>query len=151
MGTSHMTHRQCMGWGTLVPFLLAMVAVVLLSGGSLNGNVSRGIVRPQLRARVAQGMMVPRGSFTISQSRRSSCSPSTLVRSQEKPEYEKFMDSPVGNFIQGLSKSLSSGFMGQGKVAMIKAMAGDYDEAKTQASIDSYIKDNKVLMFSFTK
>jgi len=61
------------------------------------------------------------------------------------------MDSPVGNFIQGLSKSLSSGFMGQGKVAMIKAMAGEYDEAKAQASIDSYIKDNKVVMFSFTK
>ncbi|GAB5357649.1 hypothetical protein AAMO2058_000392200 [Amorphochlora amoebiformis] len=72
------------------------------------------------------------------------------VRS-EKPEYEKFMDSPIGQFIQGISKSVSSGFLGQGKVAMIKAMAGEYDEAKAQETIDKYIAENKVMMFSFSK
>mmetsp|Transcript_36073 Transcript_36073/g.66659 ORF Transcript_36073/g.66659 Transcript_36073/m.66659 type:complete len:90 (+) Transcript_36073:128-397(+) len=73
------------------------------------------------------------------------------VRAEEKKDYEKLMDSPVGQFIQGLSKSLSSGFIGQGKVAMIKAMAGEYDEAKAQATIDEAIASNKVVMFSFTR
>jgi hypothetical protein len=42
------------------------------------------------------------------------------------------------------------GFLNEGKKALVKKIAGDYDEAAIQARIDKDINNNQVLMYSFT-
>lgn len=41
-------------------------------------------------------------------------------------------------------------FLNEGKKALVKSLAGDYDEAKIKARLDSFIADNPVVMLSFT-
>ena len=48
------------------------------------------------------------------------------------------MNNPVGDFFK------------QGKIALVKSLAGDYDEAAVSNRLDGLIKDNKVLVLSFT-
>lgn len=42
------------------------------------------------------------------------------------------------------------GFLNEGKKALVKSLAGDYDAAAIRARMDSLVKDNAVLMLSFT-
>ncbi len=41
-------------------------------------------------------------------------------------------------------------FLKEGKKALVKKLAGDYDAAAVRARLDGLIADNKVLMLSFT-
>ena len=41
-------------------------------------------------------------------------------------------------------------FLNQGKKALVKAVAGDFDETSTRALLDSYIATPGVMMLSFT-
>ena len=41
-------------------------------------------------------------------------------------------------------------FLNEGKKALVKKLAGDYDQGAIRARIDSLINDNPVLMLSFT-
>eukprot|EP00986_Skeletonema_menzelii_P013227 scaffold7559_cov137-Skeletonema_menzelii.AAC.11 len=41
-------------------------------------------------------------------------------------------------------------FLKEGKVGLVKSLAGDYDSAAVRSKIDNLISDNDVLMFSFT-
>ena len=41
-------------------------------------------------------------------------------------------------------------FLNQGKKALVKSLAGDYDAVAIRARIDSLVADNPVLMLSFT-
>ncbi|KAL7500305.1 hypothetical protein ACHAWT_008248 [Skeletonema menzelii] len=51
----------------------------------------------------------------------------------------------MGNPIDGLFS-----FLKEGKVGLVKSLAGDYDSAAVRSKIDNLISDNDVLMFSFT-
>mmetsp|Transcript_12233 Transcript_12233/g.20770 ORF Transcript_12233/g.20770 Transcript_12233/m.20770 type:complete len:179 (+) Transcript_12233:47-583(+) len=51
----------------------------------------------------------------------------------------------MGNPIDGLFA-----FLKEGKVGLVKSLAGDYDAAAVQSKMDKLISDNNVLMFSFT-
>ena len=41
-------------------------------------------------------------------------------------------------------------FLKQGKQALVKSLAGDYDSVAVRERLDGLIADNKVLMLSFT-
>ena len=41
-------------------------------------------------------------------------------------------------------------FLKEGKVGLVKSLAGDYDSAAVRSKIDNLISENDVLMFSFT-
>lgn len=41
-------------------------------------------------------------------------------------------------------------FLKQGKQALVKTLAGDYDEEVVRARLNSLISDNPVIMLSFT-
>lgn len=41
-------------------------------------------------------------------------------------------------------------FLKEGKKALVKKLAGDYDKAAVRARLNGLIADNKVLMLSFT-
>jgi glutaredoxin 3 len=41
------------------------------------------------------------------------------------------------------------GFLNEGKKALVKSLAGDYDAAAVRARMDGLVKDNSVLMLSF--
>jgi hypothetical protein len=45
--------------------------------------------------------------------------------------------------------ALKNSPLNQGKKALAKAQAGDYDAAATRAKIEQMIKDNKVMVFSW--
>lgn len=45
--------------------------------------------------------------------------------------------------------ALKNSPLNAGKKALAKAQAGDYDAAATRAKIEKYIKDNKVMVFSW--
>ena len=42
------------------------------------------------------------------------------------------------------------GFLNEGKKALVKSLAGEYDEAAIKARMDGLIAENPVFMFSFT-
>jgi hypothetical protein len=42
------------------------------------------------------------------------------------------------------------GFLNEGKKALVKKLAGDYDEAAIKARMQGLIDENPVFMFSFT-
>ena len=42
------------------------------------------------------------------------------------------------------------GFLNDGKKALVKSLAGEYDQTAIKARMEGLIADNKVLMFSFT-
>lgn len=71
----------------------------------------------------------------------------------EKTDDERleFMDSPLGQVIGFLAKGLSSGPLNEGKIWFAKMQAGEYDEAAVSAKLQSYISNNPVVMFSFSK
>lgn len=72
---------------------------------------------------------------------------------QKKSDDERleFMNSPVGQAIGFIAKGLSSGPLNDGKIWFAKMQAGEYDEAAVSAKLQSYISDNPVVMFSFSK
>jgi len=41
-------------------------------------------------------------------------------------------------------------FLKEGKVGLVKSLAGDYDSAAVRSKIDNLVSENNVLMFSFT-
>ncbi|KAL7435557.1 hypothetical protein ACHAXM_004716 [Skeletonema potamos] len=51
----------------------------------------------------------------------------------------------MGNPIDGLFS-----FLKEGKVGLVKSLAGDYDATAVRSKIEDLISDNAVLMFSFT-
>ena len=51
---------------------------------------------------------------------------------------------------KSLTKLHLFNFLNEGKMALVKSMAGDYDEKVIQARIDSLVSENPVLMLSFT-
>lgn len=48
-----------------------------------------------------------------------------------------------------LQVALKNSPLNAGKKALAKAQAGEYDAAATRAKIEQYIKDNKVMVFSW--
>ena len=54
----------------------------------------------------------------------------------------------IANGIQNL---LTNSPLNEGKKALVKSLAGEYDEAEVRAKLDGYINDEAVLMLSFTK
>lgn len=57
---------------------------------------------------------------------------------------------PFEDAINSLTVALKNSPLNQGKKALAKAQAGDYDAAATRAKIEQYIKDNKVMVFSWS-
>lgn len=51
----------------------------------------------------------------------------------------------------GIQNVLTNSPLKEGKKALVKSLAGDYDEAKIRAKLEGYINDEPVLMLSFTK
>lgn len=62
-----------------------------------------------------------------------------------------FMDSPVGQAIGAFAKFLADSPLNDGKIWFAKMQAGEYDVPKVRAQVDAYIKQNPVVMFSFSK
>jgi len=52
----------------------------------------------------------------------------------------------VANVIQN---ALTNSPLNEGKKALVRALAGDYDQAATRAKLENMIATEKVLMFSF--
>merc|ERR1719265_325009 len=79
-------------------------------------------------------------------------SPALVARRAEQSDEERleFMNSPVGQAIGFLAKALADSPLNDGKIWFAKVQAGEYDPAPVQAKLDSYIKDNAVVMFSFS-
>jgi len=69
-------------------------------------------------------------------------------KDKERVEY---MESPLGQFLGVIAKGLSSGPLNEAKIWFAKSQAGEYDEAAMSAKLESYISDNKVVMFAFSK
>lgn len=57
---------------------------------------------------------------------------------------------PLEDAINTLTVALKNSPLNAGKKALAKAQAGDYDAAATRAKIEQYIKDNKVIVFSWS-
>ena len=72
---------------------------------------------------------------------------------------EAFLGTP-SNFVTSSKTSATTsssssqlhlfGFLKEGKKALVKSIAGDYDETAINARIDNDISSNPVLMYSFT-
>ena len=75
--------------------------------------------------------------------------PSTVARmGADDSDPTKVWYAEIANGIQNL---LTNSPLNEGKKALVKSLAGDYDEAKTRAKLEGYINDEAVLMLSFTK
>lgn len=59
-------------------------------------------------------------------------------------------DNPVARAVNWLSVAVKNSPANAVKQAIAKAQAGDYDEAQVAARLESYIEDNKVVVFSWT-
>ncbi len=68
----------------------------------------------------------------------------------EGKEADEFLASGIGSFVSKLSELAASSPLNQGKIMLVKATAGDYDVAATQARLQEIIDGDKVVMFSFT-
>ena len=68
----------------------------------------------------------------------------------EGEEADEFLGSGFGGFLSKLTEFAANSPINQGKIALVKAQAGDYDAAATQAQLQGMIDGNKVVMFSFT-
>jgi len=68
----------------------------------------------------------------------------------EGEEADEFLGSGFGGFVSKLTEFAANSPINQGKVALVKAQAGDYDVAATQAQLQGIIDEDKVVMFSFT-
>jgi hypothetical protein len=62
-----------------------------------------------------------------------------------KPNFSK---APIRN--ASTTQVNISGFFNEGKKALVKSLAGEYDEVAVKARIDGLIAENPVFMFSFT-
>ena len=64
-------------------------------------------------------------------------------------------DDPTKVWYSGLADTvqnlLTNSPLNEGKKAIVRALAGDYDEVATRAKLDGLIKDNPVFMLSFLK
>lgn len=64
-------------------------------------------------------------------------------------------DDPTKVWYAGLANSiqnvLTNSPLNEGKKALVKGLAGDYDQTAIRAQLDSLITSNKVLMLSFVK
>ena len=56
--------------------------------------------------------------------------------------------SEFANTVQNI---LTNSPLNEGKKALVKALAGDYDEAAVKAKLEGLISDSPVLMLSFVK
>jgi hypothetical protein len=56
----------------------------------------------------------------------------------------------LSDLINTFTVAIQNSPLAAGKAALAKLQAGEYDEAKTQATLDRYIADNPVMMFSFS-
>uniref|UniRef100_A0A7S3E1N2 Uncharacterized protein n=1 Tax=Chloropicon laureae TaxID=464258 RepID=A0A7S3E1N2_9CHLO len=65
-------------------------------------------------------------------------------------EADEFLGGALGKFISGLTEFAANSPINQGKIALAKAQAGDYDVAATRAELQEIIDGSKVVMFSFT-
>jgi len=65
-------------------------------------------------------------------------------------EADEFLGGAVGKFISGLTEFAANSPINQGKIALAKAQAGDYDVEATQKELQEVIDGSKVVMFSFT-
>ena len=68
----------------------------------------------------------------------------------EGEEADEFLGSGFGGFVSKLTEFAANSPINQGKIALVKAQAGDYDVAATQAQLQGIIDEDKVVMFSFT-
>mmetsp|Transcript_26626 Transcript_26626/g.37505 ORF Transcript_26626/g.37505 Transcript_26626/m.37505 type:complete len:118 (-) Transcript_26626:554-907(-) len=64
-------------------------------------------------------------------------------------------DDPTKVWYAGLANSiqnvLTNSPLNEGKKALVKALAGEYDEEATRAKLEGLISENEVLMLSFVK
>jgi len=65
-------------------------------------------------------------------------------------EADEFLGGAVGKFISSLTEFAANSSINQGKIALAKAQAGDYDVEATKAELQEIIDGSKVVMFSFT-
>jgi len=65
-------------------------------------------------------------------------------------EADEFLGGAVGKFISSLTEFAANSPINQGKIALAKAQAGDYDVEATKAELQEIIDGSKVVMFSFT-
>lgn len=81
---------------------------------------------------------------------------STILRRQPTASdvnlTQHFNSWPSANhrFIDNASPSGIFSFLKEGKVGLVKSLAGDYDAAAVRSKIDNLVEENPVLMFSFT-
>ena len=67
------------------------------------------------------------------------------------PSGSEFINSPIGKFISGLSEFAASSPINKGKIALVKAQAGQYDVEAAKANLQEKIASAPVVMFSFPK
>jgi hypothetical protein len=88
-------------------------------------------------------MVFFRGDFAVA-----AASAILLILSQPA---NSFVNKP--SFIPAVRNSSTEvhlkGFLNEGKKALVKSLAGDYDAAAIRARMDGLVKDNSVLMLSF--
>merc|ERR1711934_825658 len=70
-----------------------------------------------------------------------------VTKSSQDP---KDVGGAVGRFISSLTEFAANSPINQGKIALAKAQAGDYDVEATKAELQEIIDGSKVVMFSFT-
>lgn len=66
----------------------------------------------------------------------------------EEDDPTKVWYANIANGIQGI---LTNSPLNEGKKALVRSLAGDYDRVAVRAKLDSLVKENPVLMLSFVK
>ena len=66
----------------------------------------------------------------------------------DKDDPTKVWYAGLANNIQNI---LTNSPLNEGKKALVRSLAGDYDKSAIQAQLNTYITKNKVLMLSFVK
>lgn len=62
-----------------------------------------------------------------------------------------YMESPLGQALNFLTSALTSSPINDAKIWLTKVQAGEYDSTVVGQKVDTYIKENAVVMFSFSK
>jgi glutaredoxin 3 len=57
---------------------------------------------------------------------------------------------PGEKLINRISVGVTNSFLNDGKIMLAKAQAGDYDEVAMKAKLEAYIKEDAVVVFSWT-
>ncbi|CAJ1400064.1 unnamed protein product [Effrenium voratum] len=74
-----------------------------------------------------------------------------VARRAKDDDRVNYMESPLGQFLGSIAKAMSDSPLNDAKIWFAQTQAGEYDEAAARGKLEDYIKNNKVLMFSFTK